>query len=458
MTAAVRPSVGRSFNASTRVKTRASSPDATIYILGVASLFGIWRLQEIIPGAAPLKLPVLTLVVGILSFFASRPASALSDIAKHPAIQCVLAIAVLAVLGGPFAIVRGYSLIFVVFDFAPSILLGVFIAAAIRNESDARWLLASLVIGGVIFYMYARGTAGRDRSGRPSGIIFYDANDFALLSCMSSAIALGLAHTARRIGARALWLLCAAILLHSVLWTVSRGAFIAVVVCAAYLAFSPVLPVAKRASVLTIGLVGLLAVGGRSYVNQMKTMLTPDNDYNFSGNSPNGRGEVWKRGMKYVWQRPLMGAGARNYTAAEARSDFAMSRLQENKGYKLSRAHNSYLEIAVEMGIPGFVLYTMSLFGVLWRLHRRSRAGGRTMTDSQLLAAYLAAAIAGLIVGGFFLSAQYWTMVYAIIGIAAALTVTQAAKSPKSAAPVAARPIARKRLGTHPASAGFTSR
>lgn len=439
----------------------AAPPDLTIKVMGLAAVLGIWRLQEVLPGAAPLKLPMISLIVGVLLFFANRPVSALSNVLKHRAIQSVVGILLLAILSGPFALVRGYSLIFVLLDLTPSLLLCVFAAAAIRSESDARWLLAAITVGGVIFCLYSRFNSHTDRAGRPTGIIFYDANDLALLASTTAALALGLGHTALTQRARMIWLGSAGVLLVSVLWTVSRGAFLALSATSIYLLLSPVMPAAKRTLALVLGFVGLLAVGGQSYIGQMKTMLAPEEDYNFSGASPNGRGEIWKRGMQYVKERPLLGAGARNYTAAENRSEYAKQQLQSGKGFKLSRAHNSYLEIAVELGIPGFLLFTFSLLESLRRLHVRSRFGGGPMDNTKRMAAYMAAGFSGLIVGAFFLSAEYFALVYAVIGIAAALTTLKPGGS--------ARPLMQKAVGVRgfrgrraaaglPAAAGMASR
>ncbi len=462
MTAAALPRAGSQLRR--RASAVAAAPDATIKILGVAAVFAIWRLQEIIPGVGALKLPVLTLLLGMVSFFASRPASAIANALGQRVIQFVMAIAALAIIGGPFALVRGYSLTFVLFDLTPTLLLCLFLAAAIRSEADARWLLAAITIGGVVFCLYSRTNARIDRAGRPAGIIFYDANDFALLASTTAAVALGLAHTARSARERSIWLASGGLLLVSVLWTVSRGAFLALLASTIYLVLAPIMPAAKRISIVSIGLVGLLAVGGKSYLNSMKTMLNPEDDYNFSGKSPNGRGEVWKRGMEYVWERPLMGAGARNYTAAENRSTFAAERMQSNKGFKLSRAHNSYLEIAVELGIPGFALFVAALLEAFRRLHMRARARGGRMDDSKRLATYLAAGLAGFIVGAFFLSAEYWSLLYALIGIAAAYTSLSPKVSsslPQSSPPVSqhmSRARGRRSLASIPASVGTATR
>ncbi len=434
------PRVARS--ATTRVAEAA--PDAVIYMLGIAAVFASWRLQEMIPGAGSLKLPVVTLLLAMMAFFASRSITQIARVAKEGPLKWVLVLATLAILGGPNAIVRGIALNFVLFDFAPTLLLCIFLAAAIRSERDARCLLGMFVLGGVVFCLYSRKTAYMG-GGRPGGLIFYDANDLALLASCTCAVGLALAHTSRTKILRFFWFACAVVMLSTVLWTISRGGFLSIVSMAGYLTFSPIMPAAKRTTFLVVGLAGLLVAGGKTYIQTMNTILHPEEDYNFAsgGNerSENGRGELWKRGRGYVYQRPLMGSGVRNYTAAEGHSAYAKAKFEGGKGHKWSRAHNSYLEIAVEMGVPGMLAFMAMIFGTIVRLHKKSRLMRGAMTDSQRLAAYLASSLIAFCVGGYFLSGEYWPMLYILVGISTVLTMLPNGRGePGAAGPANGRP------------------
>jgi len=415
------------------------APDAAIYWLGVAAVFSAWRLQEIIPHVGMLKLPVVTLIISIFTFFSVRSSEDLSRVIASAPLKCVLVLAALAIVGAPFGMVRTSSIIFLVYDGLPTFALCLFIAAAIRSAQDARLLMAFLAAGGVIFSVYAKQHAYLDSSGRPSGIIFYDANDLALIAATSIPVALGLAHTARSMLMRLAWLLGTAALLSTVLWTVSRGAFLALIAMGVYLLFSPVLPKARRGMVVGAAVLAIAVLGGQSYLNTMRTMLNPESDYNFSGKSDNGRGEVWKRGMSYVWKRPVLGAGVRNFTAADGHSELSESKAANGRGHKWSRAHNSYIEIAAEMGIPGFLAFVTAIIAALVAVHRRAKASRGASDHAATLSSYLTAALITYAVGGFFLSAEYFPLLYALIGISAALGATKLkpATAPSS---VAGRP------------------
>jgi O-antigen ligase len=410
------------------------SPDVTIYLLALAAAFANWRLQEIIPGGKALKLPVVTLALAIVAFFTSRSLRDFPRVFKGP-LKWVVVMTFIAIVGTPFALIRSYAAIFLMYDFVPTLLLALFTAAAIRSERDARVVLQALVLGGVIFGVYSR-QHSYSEYGRPIGLIYYDANDLALLLVSTIAIAAGLAHTAKGLFARVFWSACAVIQLAVMLWTVSRGAFLSIVALLLYVMFSPIMPAARRGAIIIISFVGIAVGGGSSYMDKMKTMLSPDKDYNFKEDSENGRGAVWSRGMTYVWQRPIMGWGVRNYTSAEGHSKLAVEKAQMNKGHKWSRAHNSYLEIAVEMGLPGLATFLALVFGSFVLFDQRLRKRRGSQTSDQKLSGYLAGAILSFAVGGFFLSGEYFPLLYVMIGVGVGLlSVTSEQTSTTSAAP-----------------------
>lgn len=445
------------------------APDAVIYMLAIAAVFATWRLQEIIPGVSALKLPVLTLLLAIGSFLSSRSTSDLARVVTSGPVKWVLVIAGLAIVGAPFGLVKSSSIIFLAFDGLPTFALCVFVAAAIRSERDARVLLTFLTLGGVVFCLYTKTHAYTDSSGRPAGIIFYDANDLALLAVTSMAVALGLAHTSRSVLMRLIWLGSVLVFLWTVLWTVSRGAFLALIAMGLYLLFSPVLPKAKRGLVIGSAALTVVIVGGQSYLKTMQSMLDPSADYNFSGKSDNGRGELWKRGLTYIAQRPLLGAGVRNYTAADGHSDLSESKAASGHGHKWSRAHNSYIEIAAEMGVPGFLAFAAVMFTTIALAHRRSRALGYAPDETARISAYLTAAMITYAFGGFFLSAEYFPLLYVLVGVSAAIGATKL-RGGQSVVSVASnrlqrrnglgpvRPVARRASASAPHQPGLAPR
>src|SRR5258708_13400014 len=76
-------------------------------------------------------------------------------------------------------------------------------------------------------------------------------------------------------------------------------------------------------------------------------------------------------------------------------------------------AHNSFLEVAAEFGIPVFVVFVMLIFATFRILNRATRLGASP--EGRQLAGWaegLRSGLIGFLVAGFFISAQYEKMLW----------------------------------------------
>lgn len=120
-------------------------------------------------------------------------------------------------------------------------------------------------------------------------------------------------------------------------------------------------------------------------------------------NDPNaltGRGEIWPPMLRFIVDHPMTGAGYGNvWNVGDARepiNDYAMGWVTTQ-----TSAHNGYIDLAAQVGIPGLILGLLALFAApLGRLltpsiHNRERAGlcaailvfgmGHNLTESSLI-------------------------------------------------------------------------
>jgi O-antigen ligase len=133
--------------------------------------------------------------------------------------------------------------------------------------------------------------------------------------------------------------------------------------------------------------------------------------------------QIWRRGLGYAWAHPVFGVGAGNFSTAEGTISPLARRRERGRGVRWAAPHNSYLQVAAELGIPGLVIFAgffASLFAGLRAVRRRATgtAEGRRIIR---LAHSLTAALVGYAVGGFFLTLAYHDMLYALAGVAVAL-------------------------------------
>jgi O-antigen ligase len=391
--------------------------DASLILLGVAVFTNVWYWQLMIPALSPLRLGILSIVGAAIAFAASPYRfDVFQDRWKRP-VQLILFIGVLACLGGPFAIVRGPALNFVIYLFIPTVTFTLLVAARVRSQKSLFFLLDCMIYGGLL-YGYTLITARYDAYGKPYGMPFYDANDGALVCLVTACLSLARVGTATSFARRALYAAIALFYLAVVVKSTSRGAFLAlVVVVVVLLLFSTTTTVFARVRVIVVGLGLMLMVGNSNYWTVMKTILEPEKDYNWAGNSDTGRVEIWKRGLTFMLEDPILGSGAMNYQNKQGRSAWAKKMTAEGKGARWQVAHNGFLEIGVELGIPGLLTF-LAILGITLKQLLVVRRSKLTPLPIRQQAEFMAAAIVAYCAGTVFLSSQYWAFVYVLIALA----------------------------------------
>jgi O-antigen ligase len=112
-------------------------------------------------------------------------------------------------------------------------------------------------------------------------------------------------------------------------------------------------------------------------------------------------------------------------------------------GIKWSAAHNSFLQAAAEMGIPGILLFCALVFGsflqcimIRRRLPPNWYKGDHEERFLYYTSVYLPVAMIGFAVGGFFVSFAYMDLVYVLGAFVAGLQVSVDVKLGVSPQPV----------------------
>ncbi len=183
--------------------------------------------------------------------------------------------------------------------------------------------------------------------------------------------------------------------------TQSRGGFLGIVAAGSVLAWK----LGRRNRLLMIGVLVIAAAatfafapGG--YGGRMSSILNPDSDA-----SATSRRELLKRSLFITAANPVFGIGIGNFPIV---------------GQRGQTTHNSYTQVAAEMGVAAFIFYVLFLIAGYKRLRRMER---ETLIDRKFARFYyltvgLQASLAGYLVGSFFLSVAYDWYVYFIIGYA----------------------------------------
>lgn len=403
-----------------------SGPDALLLVLAAVVLCYVWRLQDLFSIVGSLQIPLLSAGLAAAVYVLNdHPRRRLGEV-DGPILRLLGGLAAIMVMGAPFAIIQSQTFTFFTRDFLPSIvLLTGLTAAAVRSEEDVRWLAGVHVAGAALFCLVVLGRYSVGASGRLGDLVYYDANDLGMLLVMT--FPMGLFFLLRGRDLRVRLMSAAALLLFIVviIKTGSRGAFVGFCIVGLWILVRyTAIPTGRRLAALAAAVVLLGVWGSSDYWNRMETLLSPTEDYNWAGESESGRMEVWKRGVGYMFSHPLVGVGARNFSAAEGYLSRGGQLNQLGaEGFKWSAAHNSFVEIGAETGVIGLLLFLALLFQG-FRISGRSPpapSSDTTPQDSEALRQALRVSLVGYMATGFFLSAAYDPILFAMLGLLAGI-------------------------------------
>jgi O-antigen ligase len=396
------------------------------------------------------------LLVGLAAAYAflnPRKLAPFAILRTFPA-RMVMALGVMACISAPFGISLGSSASFILQDYSKVLLAAFLILITIRNVADLyTYIWAFAISTGLLAFtsVFISGVSvTSDGLARLSGSASYDANDTGTVILVGLTLTLIVFQMVRGVSKVALvgvLLLSGATLAK----TGSRGAFVGLVaVGGALLVLLDRVSIVKRVGVVVVLVLGLAVAAPQGYWDQMGSLLSPKEDYNWT--SPTGRKAVTTRGIGYMMRNPITGIGVGNFPRAEGLlSERGQAFRPGLKGVKWSAAHNSFLQPAAEMGIPGFVLFCMLVFGsmrLMFRLRKRlPKQVDRADPEMRLLtlaALYLPVALIAFAVAGFFVSFAYLDLLYMLSAIVAGtifcIETRLGARPASGRAPAAAAP------------------
>src|SRR5437879_727919 len=396
--------------------------DLLLVCVAVYIATSVGRVHHLFPILLPFKPALLSAVMAIGLFVLDKGRQRRLALVRSRSTTCLLGLLVWSALSVPAALNQGLAFHSWT-DFARTVVMFFVVAGSVRHARDVErlalvYFAVTVVYTGVVVSRFQLG-AEVWRLGR---LYYYDANDLATLIATAMPLGLYFVLAHRHVVLR----LCAgaglAVLAVGLIRSGSRGGFLALLAVTAFvlLGFTTV-PARARVA----GLIVILAVAGTTasdrYWTQMQTIIHPHQDYNATSEA--GRLKIWQRGIGYMAANPVFGVGMHNFAVAEGTIS-PLSRLQERGvGVLWGAAHNSFIQVGTELGVPGLLLFLgviASAFRSLRRVARHPPGVSAAARDRARLAQSLMAALVGFVVGAFFLSLAFADMLYtlAALGIA----------------------------------------
>jgi O-antigen ligase len=197
---------------------------------------------------------------------------------------------------------------------------------------------------------------------------------------------------------------CALVMMSGILLSYSRGAFLGMLVVLVFFAFR--LAPGNRLTMVPLALAGavaLILLAPSGYGTRLLSIFVPGLD---PGGSADSRLGELTRSLLVALRHPLLGVGMGNY--------------QWFMSLKGLVTHNSYTQVAAEMGATALVLYTMFIVSPLRKLTviAQDSFAARKKSDFYYLALGLQASLLAYMVSSFFLSVAFAWYVYYLVGYA----------------------------------------
>lgn len=403
---------------------RKYKPDVLLYLTVGFMWMNVWRFQELLSVLGKAKISLLleiALVIALLTQTSTKVRN--WSWPKSKILAAPLLLIALMVIGLPTNLWRGQGFTFITKDYGPTLLMFVSLAVGIRERDDLDWVAFAHLVGGFVYSLWVFKFVSIGSDGRLGGMTYYDANDYGLLLVCALPFAIYFARPGVSMAKRLFSIAALALFVLMIVKSGSRGAFLGflAVVIIVVLRYRAVPKRIRYGS--AVAAVALLSVfGSAKYWELMKSILHPQDDYNTT--SDVGRKAVWKRGVGYMLKNPLLGVGAAAFPQAEGMlSETSKEFAAQGRGLKWSTAHNSFVLVAAEEGVPGILLFIGLIFLLLRQLSLvipPPRGSPLVLPADAAFAQALMVSVVGFCVAGFFVSAAYSPGLYAIAGLGAA--------------------------------------
>jgi O-antigen ligase len=388
-------------------------------VYAVFLLTAIGRVGELVPGLGSVPLAKISMGIGLVLLIAKWKQLPKLPAVTTPFSRTALALVGLAVVTAPFSVWRGMTFAFLTVQL-PVMAAAVVVCCKISYTWDVlRGIMRVLVVAGVALGLTATLAF---HGGRASASDSYDTNDLAYVLVSILPLALAFTLTAKTKAKMLVNAAVCALLLFTLLLTSSRGGLFGLVGMLAVMVLVPLRRPqgGKSRNRIVLPVVGLVCASMLAWSflpgetrGRLSSVLQLENDYNMDTTNMDSRSAIWKRGFTAALQRPV-GYGVSTFQMVDV-----------HMGGKFRAPHNSYLEVLVELGFLGLLLF-IRMYVLCWRGLQRVRQSLLALAPSEehdqmlIFARMLQVALVGNTVSGFFLSMSYSVLLWVLFAAAIA--------------------------------------
>lgn len=284
-----------------------------------------------------------------------------------------------------------------------------FVLVAVQTPNDLRRVLKAMTLSLIFVFPYA--VRQMLRYNERLGVGLYETNYFATILVLVIPMAFVFAVQSPDALRRTLWTMGGLLLVLELFMTSSRGGFLGLLVA------SMVFVYRRRGLTGALGVVAVLLVGLIVVPTDLGSRLwtvfgdrVTDMPVGLEASNRAHEALFWAA-LRMIGDNPIFGVGPLNFKS--------LSTLYT--GLQVGNiAHNSFLEVAAEFGLPVFAVFMLLIFTTFRTLNAATRLAG-TGAGWRLAgwAEGLRGGLLGFLVAGFFISAQYeklfWLAIFVTI-------------------------------------------
>jgi O-antigen ligase len=284
--------------------------------------------------------------------------------------------------------------------YTSSILLIVISTSVVDTLPRLRWTALTLIgsYGFGSLYVIREWQQGHNlfSNFRPHGWIVGDANYFSTTAIFAIVLAFYYIHGKGPPWEKAYCIVCLLLTILAVTFGASRGAFLGLVVAALFLVWHT----KRRVRNLVLMSVLVLPLSLALPISPLHRFLEPrGSEYE----STQFHLEAWKAGLHMIQAHPIAGVGLGKFKAL---MPLYMSVTPGTPVNVDTMAHNMFIEVAAELGLPALLVF-LGIFWFTYRTLGRLRRSSSTHLLIRETAAALQAGLVGFAVAGSFVSAEY---------------------------------------------------
>jgi len=379
--------------------------------------------QAIVPALEPLHLALITACLAVATCLFSRLARGLPVVGLEGEMRIACALFAWAALTIPFSSWPGGSYAYLVDIYLKTLVVFWLVGQAVDSVRRVRSVLWALTLMAVPLALTAVAhfisgeymLEGSQAPGRR--IIGYDApltqnpNDLALMLNLILPLSIALLLASEGLALRVALAALIGLSVVATIVTFSRAGFLTLAAtCTIYFGKLVRRPGRGWAWAGLAALLLAIPFLPSDYLGRLGTIANVDADP--TGSAQARLGDTIAA-LRYVSRHPLVGAGVGMNTLA----------LNQVRGLYWTAVHNAYLQCAVELGLPGLILFLLLMRSCIKRVAtmRRASAGRPALRERFLLAEGIQMSLASFALAALFYPVAYHLYFYYVAGLAIAL-------------------------------------